>query len=67
MKKEPIIIIPNLFDIGAGDYIKDIVTKESKEEFIVLNYGEEIRLDRFSSLEGNILFLDIDEDDFEEE
>lgn len=56
MKKEPIILIPNFAGLEEGDYIKDIITTETKEEFIVMNHGLQIRLDSISNVEDNILF-----------
>lgn len=59
LKKERVVFMPNIYNIDNDVYIKDIVTKSTKEEVIVLNDGKEIRLDYISSLENNILFLDM--------
>jgi|GEM_PF-440161 len=62
MRKTPIVFVPNKFDVEVGDFIKDLVTKPSKEEFMILNSGIEIRLDQITTASENILFLAADED-----
>ena len=67
MRKTRITFIPNLYDVQEGDYIKDLVTEASKEEFMILNSGIKIRLDEISNVEENLVFLNFSETDFEEE
>ena len=67
MRKTKITFIPNHFNVEEGDFIKDLVTKPSKEEFMVLNSGKEIRLDLISNVSEHLVFLNLNEMDFEEE
>jgi transcriptional antiterminator Rof (Rho-off) len=67
MHKTRITFIPNIFEVQEDDFIKDLVTKPSKEEFLVLNSGIEIRLDKISNVSDHLVFLEVDEDSFEEE
>lgn len=67
MRKTPVVFIPNKFNVPEGDYIKDLVTEPTKEEFMVLNSGIRIRLDQITTASDNILFLIADEDFFDKE
>ncbi|MDF1698505.1 MAG: hypothetical protein P1U56_21820 [Saprospiraceae bacterium] len=67
MHKTRIVFIPNTFHVEEGDYIKDLVTKPSKEEFMVLHSGKEIRLDLIANVSDHMVFLNLDDDSFEEE
>lgn len=67
MRKTPITFIPNKYNIPLGDYIKDLITLPSKEEFLVMSSGTRIRLDEISTSAEHMLFLQIDESYFEEE
>jgi len=62
MRKTPITFVPNKFKVPEGDYIRDLVTKPSKEEFLILNSGIEIRLDQITTASDHILFLIADEE-----
>ncbi len=67
MRKTKITFVPNLYHVAEGDFIKDLVTEASKEEFMILNSGTKIRLDMISNVSENIVFLNMDEAAFEEE
>ena len=67
IRKTRITFIPNLYEVEEGDYVKDLVTEASKEEFMILNSGIKIRLDEISNVEDNLVFLNFSEEDFEEE
>ena len=49
------------------DYIVDLVTEPSKEEFMVMKSGIRIRLDEITTASDNIIFLNAEEDFFGEE
>lgn len=55
--RKPIVLMPNPGIDELPLTVKDIVTRSTKEEFLVLSTGDEIRLDRIEALDGNILFL----------
>ena len=65
MRKTRVTFVPNFYDVEEGDYIKDLVTEPSKEEFMVLNSGIKIRLDEISSVDESVVFLHIDEEELE--
>ena len=65
--KSPIVMIPNKYNIAQGDYITDLVTIATKEEFMIMKSGLRIRLDEIASAEGAIVFLHTDERYFQEE
>lgn len=67
MHKTRVVFVPNTHDVQEGDYIIDLVTETTKEEFMVMKSGTRIRLDEISGLSDNILFLQFVEPDFEEE
>ena len=67
MHKTKVTFIPNIYNVEEGDYLVDLVTEPSKEEFAVLKSGIKIRLDKISNVEGHLVFLNMDEDVFEEE
>lgn len=67
MRKTRIVFVPNKFDVPENDYIVDLITEPSKEEFMVMNSGIRIRLDEITSASGNIIFLSAGEDFFGEE
>lgn len=67
MRKTRITFVPNLFNVEEGDYIKDFVTEASKEEFMILNSGIKIRLDQISNVSENLVFLNVEDNMFEEE
>ena len=67
MHKTRITLIPNIYNVEEGDFIVDLVTKSSKEEFLVFKSRIEIRLDDISSVSDHLVFLNIDEGSFWEE
>lgn len=67
MRKTPITFIPNKYDVEEGDFIVDLVTLPTKEEFMVLKSGIKIRLDEIETASDHIIFLSADEVFFEEE
>lgn len=67
MRKIRVTFIPNVYQVQVGDFIKDLITTPSKEEFMVLNLGIRIRLDQISNVSEHLVFLNIDEAFFEEE
>jgi len=67
MHKAKITFIPNIYNVEEGDYLVDLVTEPSKEEFAVLKSGIKIRLDKIANVEGELVFLNLDEDILEEE
>lgn len=67
MRKTRITFVPNFYGVEEGDFIKDLITEASKEEFLVLNSGIRIRLDKISNVSEDLVFLNIDEGLFEEE
>jgi transcriptional antiterminator Rof (Rho-off) len=67
MRKTKVTFIPNIYNVEEGDYLVDLVTEPSKEEFAVLKSGIKIRLDKIANVEGHLVFLNISEENFEEE
>lgn len=67
MHKTRITFIPNTYDVNEGDFIKDLITESSKEEFLILNSGIKIRLDQISNVSDHLVFLNVEEAMFEEE
>ena len=67
MHKTRITFIPNTYHVEEGDFITDLVTEPSKEEFLVLKSGIKIRLDNIANVSDHLVFLNVDEDMFEEE
>jgi len=67
MHKTKVTFIPNTFNVKEGDFIVDLVTEPSKEEFAVLHSGIKIRLDEIASVADHLVFLNVDEGSFEEE
>lgn len=67
MHKTRIIFIPNTYNVEEGDYAVDLVTTPSKEEFLVLKSGIQIRLDKIANVSEHMVFLNVDEASFEEE
>ncbi len=67
MHQTRITFIPNTFKVEKGDFAVDLVTEPSKEEFLVLKSGIKIRLDKISSVSDDLVFLNVDEESFEEE
>ncbi len=67
MHKTRITFIPNAYDVEEGDYVVDLVTEPSKEEFLVLKSGIKIRLDKIASVDDRLVFLNVMEGMFEEE
>ena len=65
MHKTRIIFIPNTYNVEKGDYIADLVTEASKEEFLVLKSGIKIRLDHIANVSDHLVFLNIDEGMFD--
>ena len=61
--RKPIVLMPNPAIDGDPLLVKDIVTKATKEEFLVLSSGDEIRLDRIAALDGNIIFLNMPDEE----
>jgi len=62
-----VTFIPNIYRVREGDFIKNLVTEPTKEEFMVLNSGIRIRLDEISNVSENLVFLNVSEDIMEEE
>jgi len=67
MHKTRLTFIPNIYAVEEGDYISDLVTEPSKEEFMVLNSGIKIRLDKISNVSDHLVFLNLSETLLEEE
>ena len=67
MHKTRITFIPNTYKVDEGDYIIDLVTEPSKEEFLVLKSSIKIRLDKIANVSEHFIFLNVDEGMFEEE
>ena len=67
MRKTRITFVPNKYNVQADDYISDLVTEPTKEEFMILKSGIRIRLDEITTASDNIIFLNADEDYFGEE
>jgi transcriptional antiterminator Rof (Rho-off) len=67
MKKTRVVFVPNKFEVPEDDYIMDLVTEPSKEEFIVMKSGVRIRLDEITGASDSILFLNAEEDYYWEE
>lgn len=67
MHKTKITFIPNTYEVKEGDYVVDLVTEPSKEEFLVLKSGIRIRLDKIANVDDKLVFLNVDEEMFEEE
>jgi len=67
MRKTPLTFIPNKYNVEEGDFIIDLVTEATKEEFLVLKSGKRIRLDEIASASGGMIFLNVSEAFFEEE
>ena len=67
MRKTKVTFIPNIYNVEEGDYLVDLVTEASKEEFAVLKSGIRIRLDKIANIEGHLVFLNVSEEFFEEE
>ena len=67
MHKTRITFIPNTYRVEEGDFIVDIVTEPSKEEFIVLKSGIRIRLDHIANVSDHLVFMNVEEEMFEEE
>jgi len=67
MHKTRIVFVPNKYEAPEGDYIVDLVTEPSKEEFMVLKSGIRIRLDEIASASDHIIFLNAGETFFGEE
>ncbi len=67
MRKTRVTFVPNVYNVEEGDFILDLVTEPSKEEFAVLKSGIRIRLDNIANVEGNLVFLNVGEEFFEEE
>lgn len=67
MHKTRVVFIPNTYDVEEGDFIIDLVTEPSKEEFLVLKSGIRIRLDEIANVDDRMVFLNVDEGSFEEE
>ena len=66
MRKTRVVFVPNKYEVPKDDYIIDLITEPSKEEFMVLNSGIRIRLDEVTSASDNIIFLNAGEDYFQE-
>lgn len=67
MRKTSITFVPNKYNVQEDDYISDLVTEPTKEEFMILKSGIRIRLDEITTASDNIIFLNADEDYFGEE
>lgn len=67
MKKTRVVFVPNKFEVPEDDYIMDLVTEPSKEEFMVMKSGIRIRLDEITGASDSILFLNAEEDYYWEE
>jgi len=67
MHKTRITFIPNTYNVEEGDYVIDLVTEPSKEEFMVMKSGIRIRLDEIANVSERMVFLNVDENSFEEE
>lgn len=67
MRKTRITFVPNMYNVQEGDFIKDLITEASKEEFMILNSGIKIRLDEISNVSDNLVFLNLNETLLEEE
>lgn len=67
MRKTRVTFVPNKFDVPADDYIIDLVTEPSKEEFMIMKSGIRIRLDEITATSDNIIFLVAGEGFFGEE
>ena len=66
MRKTRVVFVPNKYEVPKDDYIIDFITQSSKEEFMVLQSGIRIRLDEVTSASDNIIFLNVEEDYFQE-
>jgi len=67
MRKTRVVFVPNKYSVPEDDYIIDLVTESTKEEFMVMKSGIRIRLDEITSASENIIFLNAGEQYFEEE
>lgn len=67
MKKSRIIFVPNKYDVNENDYILDLITESTKEEYMIMKSGIRIRLDEIVTASDNILFLNAGEAFFEKE
>ena len=67
MRKTRVVFVPNKFGVLEDDYIIDLVTEPSKEEFMVMKSGIRIRLDEITGASDNVIFLNAGEDFFGEE
>jgi transcriptional antiterminator Rof (Rho-off) len=65
MHKTRITFVPNTYDVEEGDFIADLVTEPSKEEFMVMKSGIKIRLDAIASVSDNLVFLRLEEEELE--
>ncbi len=67
MHKVRVTFVPNFYNVPEGDFILDLVTEPSKEEFMVMKSGIRIRLDEISNVSDHLVFLNMNEDKWEEE
>ena len=67
MHKTRVTFIPNTYNVEEGDFVADLVTEPTKEEFLVLKSGIRIRLDKIANVSDRLVFLNVDESSFEEE
>lgn len=67
MHKTKVIFVPNIYNVEEGDIVVDLVTEPSKEEFLVLKSGIRIRLDEIANVADHLVFLNVEDADFEEE
>ncbi len=67
MRKTRVVFVPNKFEVPEDDYIIDLITEPSKEEFMVMKSGIRIRLDEITTASDNIIFLKAGEDFFGDE
>jgi transcriptional antiterminator Rof (Rho-off) len=67
MRRTRITFIPNKYNVPEDDYIVDLVTEASKEEFMIMKSGIRIRLDEISAASDNLIFLNAGESFFDEE
>lgn len=57
MRRTPVVLMPNFFDTEPNVFIKDLKTLSTKEEFMILSDGTEIRLDHVSSVDEHVVFM----------
>ncbi|MFT4535190.1 MAG: transcriptional antiterminator Rof (Rho-off) [Saprospiraceae bacterium] len=67
MRKTRVVFVPNKFEVQEDDFIVDLVTEPSKEEFMVMKSGIRIRLDEITGASDNVIFLNAGEEFFGEE